>query len=738
MGFVPKIVCSVLTCGLMVTTSLRAAAPDLAGDGTDPESGVIIVRGEKPVSEASAGTKSAVPIAETPQSVSVVDSSRIAGLGLQNLNQALRFVAGVTPEQRGASEEIYDLFKLRGFDALIYLDGLRQFVSPTGYATAQTDVSRLDRIEVVKGPASTLYGQSTPGGIIAQASKLPLDQDLYGAVAGTYGTFNLYRVDGDIGGRAGPGVLWRLYGSANGADVQQRFGKRERQTVSGAVTLGANGATSLTLLGNYSHDPYNGTYGVFPALGTLLPNPNGRISSRFDGGEAGNRYRRNQASGTYILTHDFGDGWAFRASGRLQRVTSKLGLVYTSGGLATVGGVPDPAQRLYARASYSTDERLNAWTYDNQLTGRFETGPLTHDVLVGYDRQLIHSREAGAFGSAPSIDAYAPIYGTFVVPRTPAQVPDVTYGGYLALNSLQQGVYAQDQIAWEGLRLTLSGRQDWTRIDNGAGATTSPASVVFAARQRNRKFTWRAGALYKLDMGLAPYVSYATSFQPQTATVLNADGSFGLAKPSTGRQIEAGLKYQVPGTGILVTAAWFHIIQNDVVTSNPVTFVSYQSGKVRSKGVEIEATVPLPHGFDARFAFSQQRVKVLEDADPARVGKSLETVGKGNLSANLEWSPVRGPLQGLVLGGAVRHVSPVYAGIAIYDGVARYSPAYTLFDALARYDLGGVSERLRGVSVAVNATNLFNKRYLTSCYSNYGWCWYGSRRTVQGTIGYRF
>jgi iron complex outermembrane receptor protein len=131
-------------------------------------------------------------------------------------------------------------------------------------------------------------------------------------------------------------------------------------------------------------------------------------------------------------------------------------------------------------------------------------------------------------------------------------------------------------------------------------------------------------------------------------------------------------------------------------------------------------------------------VKVLEDADAARVGKSLETAGRGNLSANLEWSPKQGPLEGLALGGAVRHVAKVYAGIAPTDGLARYSPSYTLFDALVRYDLGGVSDSLRGVSVSVNATNIFNKKYLTSCYANYAWCWYGSRRTVQGTIGYRF
>ena len=682
----------------------------------------IVVTGTKPRDTAASGTKSDLPLAETPQSISVVTGEDIRQLGLQNLNQALRFVPGVTPETRGSSAEVYDQFKLRGFDAPVFLDGLKQFGSPTGYAAPQVDVSRIDRFEVVKGPASVLYGQSSPGGLVAMSSKLPVAVPLYGAIEGTYGTFDLYRIDADLGGSAGDDLLWRVYGSANGADTQQRFAKRERQTIAAAATAGASGSTSLTILANYSHDPHNGAYGVFPALGTLIANPNGQLPSDFDGGEAGNRWRREQASATYIFRHDFGNGWALRSTGRYQNVTARMGLIYVS------GAPSDASLRVFDRASYSTDEELNNWAYDNQLSGRVTTGALTHNLLFGTDRQVSHATEVFAFGSAPSLNVYAPVYGTVTVPQTPGEVPDPFAGRY-DVRQRQQGVYAQDQIALGALRVLLSARHDWARSEDRIGGEV----------KNDRRFTWRAGALYTLPFGLAPYVSYATSFEPQSGQVLRADGTRGIADPSLGKQIEAGAKFTVPGTAILLSGAWFRIDQTNVLTSTPDFSVSRQTGAVRSQGVELEANAPLPGGFNVRAAFSRQAVRVRRDADdPSRIGRMLETVGRGGASAIVDWTPRGGSLEGLSVGGAVRRVDGVYAGISAYDSVERDTPAYTLVDAFARLDLAKLSPLLTGVTLAVNGANLFDRTHITSCFGSYNWCWYGNRRTVQATLGYRF
>ena len=707
--------------GVQTVAQTGAQAGSKQGGTEGSNSSVIVVTGQHARSQASSGTKTDTPLAETPQSISVITADDIAGLGLQNLNQALRFVAGVTPEQRGSSAEVYDQFKLRGFDAPQFLDGLK-LQGGAGYLTPQVDVSRLDRIEIVKGPASVLYGQSGPGGLVALSSKMPLDRSLYGAVSGTYGNYDLYRIDADLGGRAGEGVLWRINGSANGASTQQRFGKRERQTLSGSVTAGAGSSTSFTLLAAYSHDPDNGNYSVFPASGTFLANPNGKLSTKWDGGEKDNFFSREQAALTYTFNHDFGSGWSLRSSGRYQYVSSKLGLVYPGGTLDSAA-----TSRIYDRYSYATREQLNAWTFDNQIHGAVTTGPIKHDLLFGTDRQVSHANEDFAFGTATPIDAFNPVYGTMPVPQTPAAVPNPFFGspGRLDVNLRQQGVYAQDQMSIGDLRVVLSGRQDWARIESSGDVAKSD------------KFTYRAGALYTTSIGLAPYVSYSTSFEPQTARLGTPTALGDIAEPSSGKQIEAGVKYSVPGTPILVTAAWFQIDQSNLVTSNPLTSLVTQTGKVRSRGVEVEATAPLPYGFNAKLAFSRQRLRTTEDANPANIGKGILGVGRGGVSANLEWAPTSGALEGFAIGGAVRHVSKVYAG-TYFDGIERNTPSYTLADALVRYDLGKFAPKLNGVSLAVNATNLFDKKYVSTCYLDYGWCWYGNRRTVQATIGYRF
>jgi len=716
-----------LASASLLTGATIARATD-ASDA-DARSEDIVVTGNAPVAQAAAGTKTVLPLAETPQSISVIAAGDIARLGLANLNQALRYVAGVTPETRGASAELYDQFTLRGFSAPVYLDGLKQFSSTSGYAAPQIDLSRLDDIEVVKGPASALYGQSSPGGLVAMTSKLPLDQAFYGSVAATYGTYNLYRVDADVGGRLSDAVSVRIYGSANGADTQQTFGSRARQTVSAAATFRIDDATSLTVLGAYSHDPKNGNYSAAPGYGTLFANPNGAIDTRYADGEPGDFFRREQAADTYILNHDFGGGWHFRASGRYQYVGSNLGAIYES-------GVPtDATMTTFGRGSYASDETLHNWTFDNQLSGRVTTGPVTHDLLLGVDYQTARSYELAAFGSASDINAYAPVYGTQAVPQSPTTVPGYVAGTYATpgvynIHQFQTGIYAQDAMSWGGLRVLLSGRHDWARTDSD-GAT-----------QNDHKFTGRVGVLYKTALGLAPYATYATSFEPQSATLATG----GIARPSLGKQVELGAKYQPPGTPILVSAAWFHIEQTNVVTTNPVSFLATQSGKYRSEGFEIEASAPLAYGFALRAAYSHQHVRDVSDADSRSVGGGLIGAGDGNLAVNLDWTARQGPLKSLNIGAGVRHVDRVFAGVfdQTLTGNAYkqyYTPGYTVVDAMLHYDLSNLDTRMRGMTLALNVTNLFDRKYLTSCYlypAYDAWCWYGQRRTVQGAIAWHW
>lgn len=680
----------------------------------------ILVTGQQASKDSTAGTKTDTPVVETPQSIAAVPRDVIDARDVQNLNAALELTAGVTPDLRGANAEVFDQFKLRGFDVPQYLDGLRLASGQTGFANPQVDIALIDRIDVLKGPASALYGQASPGGLIVITSRLPLDRPWYGGVAATGGSFDLYRFDADVGGRAGS-LLYRAAGSINGADTQQRFGKRRRYVGDLAITIGSGGPTTLTLVGSYSHDPYNGNYGVVPYLGSLAPNPNGPIPRDFaDGDPDATRFWRNQGSITYLLDQALGGGWAFHSRGRYVDVN----LTNTS---PVATGIPiDASLRVFQRISGIVGETLHNGTLDNQVTGGVATGPLRHTLLFGVEALFAQTRTSTgiAFVGVPPIDPYAPVYGlTFPAP------PIVTAND---AHQRQVGIYAQDQIALGDLKLTASGRYDW--VHSHAVASLPPQDSA----KDDRRFTWRVGALYALPIGVSPYVSYATSFQPQSAIL--ADGR--LADASRGRQFEAGVKYQPSGTTILLSAAWFDIVQSNVISTNPLTLVSTQSGRVTSRGFEIEANVPVLHGLLLTANYGRQRVRDQRDTNPFAVGQPLIGTTRDGAGVFARYTVQGGALAGVGLGGGVRYVGRGYGGYILAPTLAAtqvYVPSYTVVDATLSYDLGRTHSRLAGLTAQVNVANVGDERYVSSCNLNgIQWCWYGSRRTVLGMLTYRW
>src|SRR6185312_14056910 len=140
------------------------------------------------------------PLIETPQSITVIDRQDLDLRVVQNLNEALHFTAGVGPDTRGNTAGRYDLQTIRGFTPDQHLDGLRLIGSANGYATPQVDLAFLDRVEVLKGPASGLYGQASPGGIVALSSKLPV-LDRFGEITLSGGSYGTERASFDLGGR---------------------------------------------------------------------------------------------------------------------------------------------------------------------------------------------------------------------------------------------------------------------------------------------------------------------------------------------------------------------------------------------------------------------------------------------------------------------------------------------------------------------------------------------------------
>ncbi|MFT8521771.1 TonB-dependent siderophore receptor [Gluconobacter oxydans] len=678
----------------------------------------IRVRGHLASTVASSATKSNTPLIETAQSVTVITRDEMDARGVLTLNQAVRYAAGVTADTRGGEGTRYDLFDLRGFTVPTFLDGLKFQDSPTGFAVAQTDTFRLDRVELLKGPASALYGQSSPGGLTAMSSKLPTDQRFYGGVNATGGMFDLYRVDADVGGFATDDgmVRYRVYGTINGQHTQlSRTGSR-RFSISPSFTFGGDGPTTLTLLGNYQYDPENGSYGGVPLIGSLKRASYGYLPRNFyDGDVSAEKFNRRQGAITYILNHRFNNDWSFSTRGRYDDIRTVYRSVYDNGYYDSDDGT---SGQMLSRSAYGTQEHTYNLAFDSQFKGKVRTGPLRHALMFGFDYMQQKANDTEAYGDAPDLDVLHPDYHMAIADLTP-------YLRYVT-KSHQIGAYGQDEIRWKRLILTGSIRNDWYRSNQTEYFEQSND------RQSASQITWRASGLYHFDFGLSPYISYSTSFQPQSGTVSNDGGAtLRQAHPSIGKQLEGGLKYQIPGTSVLFTAAGFHIEQSNVLVSVANTGYSLQSGLVHSDGFEFEAHAQPFHNLMVTAAISFQKVR--DDS----TGKPLIQSGKGNASLFAFYTMPSGPLKGFGFGGGMRYSNKTYGGEATYGSV--WLPQYALFDASIAYDLNNMSHSLHGWKVAASVRNLFDRNYIANCFA-YGadgqYCYYGERRNAQASIGY--
>jgi iron complex outermembrane receptor protein len=692
-----------LACGgatlALLTSAGLASAQAAAGSPTVDTVTVTSTRAET-------ATKTDTPLIETPQAISVVTSGQIRDQAVQTIDQALRYTAGVVAETRGGSATREDFQYVRGFGpfGINYLDGMKQPYASFGFF--QNEAFFLDRIEVLKGPSSVLYGQNSPGGLVHLISKKPT-AEARGELAISGGSFGRIEGDADLSGPLGDDgrLLYRLVAVARTGDTQVDHTKSERLAIAPSLTWRPDEATSLTVLGQYLHDPESGHFGYIPAQGSFLPNPNGRIPRGFFDGEPGfNHDRRTQASIGYEFDHRFAGDWSIHQSLRYAHLDSDLALAY--------GNALGTDLRTLARGAFTDRDKLGAFTVDNRLAGGFDTGPLHHALLVGVDYQHTRADARWLFGAAPPIDLFNPVYGQ---PITAPSLPLLDQKQTLD----QTGVYLQDQVT-AGRWVLLAGvRHDW------ADTETRSRSTGLATKVDDTAFTGRAGLVYRFDNGLAPYVSYSTSFLPTSGA--NWQGR--PFEPTEGRQWEAGVKYQPKGVRSFVTASVFDLVQDNVQTPDPDPshgpFAQVQSGRARARGIELEGHAELTPSLSLIAAYSHLDNKVIRSNGPD-LGKRPVSVPRDTASAWADYQVRSGALRGLGVNAGVRRVGASFADVANAQRV----PGYTAVDAGARYDLG----RYR---LALNAANLFDKRGVV-CSNGYASCNYIQARTITASLRYRW
>ncbi len=662
-------------------------------------------------------TKSSMPLVETSQSVSVVTRQQMDDQGAQTVAQAMRYTPGVLTNPYGATHR-YDYVAMRGFNDgsvdNIYVDGLKSMGDNGTYSTMQVDPYFLERIDILKGPSSVLYGRSSPGGLVALTTKKPLFSP-YHQVQASVGTQGQRGMGFDFSGPVDDDkrIAYRLTGLADGSDTQFDHNKEERYALAPSLSMDFTEDTSLTLQAYLQHDPSGGYHGGNPADGMLHKRNGLRLSDHFFEGEPNiDHYERTQQSFSYQFEHRFNDVFTARQNFRYQDSDVSMDQVYSAGWAGNEGTVLN-------RAYTGGDERLHSYIIDNMVQAEVFTGAAKHTFLLGTDFQRRKADVAWRYGSVDPLDAGNPQYrnGNLQV------VGENRYQRRLQ----QTGVYLQDLVELDQWRFSLGLRQDWVKVSERDRDRDTKANDA------RTKFTTRAGVLYLFENGIAPYLSYSESFNPNTVS----DQQGKPLAPTEGTQWEAGIKYQPPGSDNLFTASVFHIEQENLASKQPNEDFYRPVGQVRSQGLELEAHVQVTDSLKLLGGYTFTDIEYTKQM-PSLVNGNLDNKGNSPTQAPRQmvslWADYnmrQGVLEGVRLGGGVRYVG--YSWVDAENSMK--VPSYTLVDASLGYDLGKVG--LKGVDVRLNANNLTNRRYITSCASQ-NYCYMGEERNVTATVSYQF
>lgn len=691
--------------------------PDVAAGGVPPETANGPVQGLVATHTGTA-SKTDTPIIEVPKTVNVVTKDQITQQQPQSVRQALGYTPGVQ-DQTGAAS-ILDNIAVRGFTAPIFLDALRLPADGAiNFAHIRLEPYGLERLEVLKGPSSAVYGYSATGGIINAISKRPQDTP-QGEAFMQFGTDNHKEAGFDVTGALDPSeaVAYRVVGLIRDTDLDFDFADRQRYYIAPSLTWHIDPDTNLTILASAQRDSGFGPFQFVPLSLTKNSAPFGRISRSTYLGEPGfDDYTEDQYQVGYEFEHRINNIFQFRQNFRYSTDNQNIVAMRAAGVQADMETINRSANAVRAN--------FDGIAVDNQLQADFGTGPLEHRVLAGLDYQHVSSGSQFWVNSTdiPTINAYHPSYG--------ATIPSPFAGTAFVLSDSvleDTGLYLQDQIKLGGWIATLGGRSDWADTTLHDKRTGAPHPYQSADDQA---WTGFAGLSYLFDNGVAPYFSYSTSFQPVSGSSLFDVQGQPIA-PTTGQAYEVGIKYQPPGTKTLLTASAFQIAQQNISTTDLATAGISQTGEVRVRGIEFEGKASLTDNFDAIAGYSYLQPIITENAAlPDTVGNDFVQISRQIASLWGIYTWHEGQFRGLSLGAGVRYFGPQYAEVQNQNKV----PGYALMDAVMIYDLGNISPKLEGTKFQINASNLLDKYYVATCQGA-TFCQLGEGRSVLGTIRY--
>ncbi|MEL6603107.1 MAG: TonB-dependent siderophore receptor [Cyanobacteria bacterium J06614_10] len=680
-----------LTISTTSTGLALSVLPGMAQAGESEDALRLLVTGEEAgtpyIEPTAAGTRIETPLLETPQSVQVIPEAVLEDQQVIRLNEALRNAPGVV--QGNTFGNGRDGFVIRGFDEpAIVQDGFRLDSSVTN---GLRETANLEQVEVLRGPASVLFGNVEPGGVINLVTKQPLD-DPFAEATAQVGSYGLLRPTVDVTGPLNEqgSVRYRFNGAfEQGGSFREFETEIDRLFVAPVVAVDLGDRTDLRLNLQYLNDERPFDRGI-PPLGDTLPD----VPLTTTTGEPTDFNRVENLGVGYQLSHRFSDSWQLRNRFRYSDVSFENFRTELSEAL---GGL-DPNTGDIARAFVFNDSDLESYEAQTEIIGEFSTGPLEHRLLAGVDVFFVGSDITVSSQPAPTVNLFDPQIGLAPSPEPPLALSTGDSSSRLS----RVGLLLQNQIELlPGLDILLGGRVDFINQSSRSAPVVIPGLVDTPAQESDRSetaFTPRLGIVYQPIEALSLYASYSRSFEPNTITETTAAGDF--LEPEEGEQYEVGIKTTLFDERLAATLSFFDISQSNVAVADPndanfVVPIAEQS----SRGIELDITGEILPGWNILTGFSLLDAEIEESEDfaaGARPPNAPET------AANL-WTTYEvqsGNLAGLGFGLGLFYVG---------ERQGDEANSFTLDDYL-RTD-AAIYYRQDDFRVGLNVRNLFDVGY---------------------------
>ncbi|EKP0311790.1 TPA: TonB-dependent siderophore receptor [Aeromonas veronii] len=644
-----------------------------------------------------------VPMAETPRAVSVVNREELDQHAVLQLDEAIRYRSGVLTGLYG-SDNNTDWFKVRGFDAASYLDGSILFGS--GYYLWTPEPFGLESLEVLKGPASMLYGVAPPGGVINAISKRPTATP-QGLVDLQLGSRDHRQVGVDVSDSLSDSSRFRMVALYKERDGVLTGTYNDRVYLAPSVTFDLSDRTSLTLLASFLHDEGVPTNGFFPVYGTLNTS-GGQIDPSTNLSQPDyDRNRNTQISTGYELAHQLNQTWEFKQNVRFNYNDLLLRQTYI---------FPTYEGTTASRGLVYRDGNTKSATMDNQMVGYWNTDSTEQTLLLGVDlqRHVNEGVEADNYGMG-SINTMNPDYSGF-----PGF--DESTATYQKTTMAQEGIYAQHQIRWDDRwLLTGGGRFDYVETHNISKTYDRDE------KQYDHALSLSGSLMYLADNGISPYLAYSESFLMLPGIDPNTKTSY---KSREGKLYEAGVKYAPAFLDGYINLALFDLEQSNALVSSG-SGQQTQAGEMTSQGVELEGSVQVTDALRLTAAYTYTDAKT---NDTGSGDRRASLIPRHQASFWGNYKVQQGVASGLELGTGVRYIgSSVGIGAVNADDTPIYGsaevPAHTVWDAMIGYDFA------KNWRAQLNVNNLLGETYVASC--DY-YCYYGEPRSVVGSINYRW